>query len=617
MEGFIAVTSLQENAVEQKNFRLLWNIKRIFSFLQSKDRKRFFVLTFGGVGVAIVDAISVALVALMVTVLNDPSTIMQSEIGVRLCSIFPVFLSFENRAIIVGVGMLATFFIIIKNSCRALFEYRVVRFAAGMDRLIGKHLLGRFLNMPYGWHIEQNSSDLLLAISWRSHFGSVMLLSLINLFVDCAFILFVLASLFVVAPVISFFVVFFVGGGGCFIYRKTRTVLDQEVVLGQEYKMKISQISLKIIQGVKDVIVFSKEREFINEYDASAQRQERILARQRLFTNIPMQVLEAFGFTMLVFSMFALLFIFPMPRGKVIGIVVLLAVTAWRVLPVASRLLVSISSLRSSLPYLSKIFDYLEMQKANPLLNPASGTLLNWKQDIVFDKVDFRYKKGLPKAVHSIDFRIQKGSVFGVVGQSGAGKSTLIDLLVGLLTPDSGEILLDGKRISDLDLGRLRNLFGYVSQHPYIVDASLAENVAFGLSGRAIDMERVKTCCQMAAVDFLDELPDGFNTRIGERGVRLSGGQRQRISIARALYHKPELLIFDEATSALDKGTELAIRETIYSLKGNVTLLLVAHRMSTLEGCDSILWLDKGKVHKIGTPEEILPLLDRLSIKKQ
>jgi ABC-type bacteriocin/lantibiotic exporter with double-glycine peptidase domain len=203
--------------------------------------------------------------------------------------------------------------------------------------------------------------------------------------------------------------------------------------------------------------------------------------------------------------------------------------------------------------------------------------------------ISFAYVDDAP-VLENFFVSIDKGSSLGIMGPSGCGKSTLVDILCGLLTPQSGELVVDGKVLSGDDLAAWRMNIGYVPQFPYIFDATLAQNVAFGLDSDKIDQDLVRECCTQAGVDFLKQLPHGINSLIGERGIRLSGGQRQRIAIARALYRQPQVLILDEATSALDEEKDAEIRRLITSLKGKQTLVVVSHRPSTVEGCDEVLF---------------------------
>ena len=289
----------------------------------------------------------------------------------------------------------------------------------------------------------------------------------------------------------------------------------------------------------------------------------------------------------------------------------MIAVAAWRIIPAFSLILSSLTRLRKSLPYVALELDYLdELERdENSPLEPRK----NQKQGIPFERdlsvrgLSFRYDDRTQPVLQDLNFSIRKGETFGVIGTSGAGKSTLADLLIGLLTPTKGGIYIDGTPLQGDNLSPWLNRVGYVPQSPYIYDGSLAGNIAFGIPEEEIDRERVQHCCHMAAMEFLDELPLGLDTPIGERGIRLSGGQQQRVAIARALYRKPDLLIFDEATSSLDSKNEKAIQKTIYGLKGTRTLIIIAHRLSTVEDCDRILWLHQGSIAQINKPQHVLP----------
>jgi ABC-type multidrug transport system fused ATPase/permease subunit len=297
--------------------------------------------------------------------------------------------------------------------------------------------------------------------------------------------------------------------------------------------------------------------------------------------------------------------------ARISGIMGFMAAVAWRGLPVVNRLVDAVATLRGGLPYLRKIVQLVGLERSlSAELLPLADTPLEplpFARDIVLDHVTFRYPEASSTAVRDVSLRIEAGSMVGLVGLSGAGKSTLVNLLTGLIPPESGEVLVDGLPVTNSNFSAWMRKIGYVAQAPYIIDASLAENVALSRWGDPIDRERVLQCCRMAALDFLEDLEKGIDTILGDRGTRLSGGQAQRVAIARALYSEPELIIFDEATSSLDMKNEKAIHETILSLREHVTMVIIAHRLTTVEGCDSLIWLEKGRIHKLGGIGDILP----------
>ena len=300
-------------------------------------------------------------------------------------------------------------------------------------------------------------------------------------------------------------------------------------------------------------------------------------------------MLESFGFIVLASAILFMLFILDYSPLKTTGTTALLAVTAWRTLPAFNRVVSSLTTLRISRPYVESLIGELQSnphKSVSPSLSSDNGYI--FQKDIIFDHVSFSYDPSLP-ILDNFQMKISKGESIGIMGPSGCGKSTFVDLICGLLRPDSGRIVVDGEVLTDEALGSWQRKIGYVPQTPYIFDGTLAENVAFGVVKNNINFEKVVDCCQQASVDFLECLKHGVMTEIGERGVRLSGGQRQRIAIARALYRDPQILIFDEATSALDEEKDKEIRTLIESLSGGLTLIIVSHRKDTVKDCDRIL----------------------------
>jgi ABC-type multidrug transport system fused ATPase/permease subunit len=288
----------------------------------------------------------------------------------------------------------------------------------------------------------------------------------------------------------------------------------------------------------------------------------------------------------------------------------MLAVAAWKCLPALERILSGFTQIRYTLPFIDTILQYLDAIKKNT--RHTSGYIIEmpcFSKELRVDSLDYQYPNVDTHVLYNIDLCIKKGSTIGIIGPSGSGKSTLIDLITGLLVPVGGRILIDGIQLDHKNAPAWRNQIGYVSQSPFIYDGTLAENIAFGVSPEKMDREKIKECCTMAYMDeFVHDLPNGIETEIGERGIRLSGGQRQRVAIARALFNSPSVMIFDEATSSLDTKSEAEIKKTIYSLREQKTLIIIAHRLTTVEDCDRIFWLEKGTIKYSGSPEKIIPL---------
>lgn len=362
------------------------------------------------------------------------------------------------------------------------------------------------------------------------------------------------------------------------------------------------------LNGIRDILIYQQQENFIHQYVISENSYKQGQSILPIFPPLPSWVLEFVGITLLLCTVLLLRWQ-NITLAQVSATLALLAAVAWRLLPVMNRVVQGLLAMQQQLPTVEPVLQKLhEVEKFPPCCTEKYHCPL--QKEIRFDNVCFRYPETKEKerdALHNINLSISKGSMIGLIGPSGAGKSTLVNLLIGLYTPISGKILIDNQEInSNIRAGWMQNI-GYVPQNPFLLNGSLAENIAFSQWGKAINRQRVKECCEMAAIDFLDNLSDGIDTIIGERGIRLSGGQLQRVSIARALYNNPTILIFDEATSALDSRSEQLIQHTINTLSKQVTIVIIAHRLTTIEKCDHVYILDNSSIKASGTPKEIIP----------
>ena len=294
------------------------------------------------------------------------------------------------------------------------------------------------------------------------------------------------------------------------------------------------------------------------------------------------------------------------------------AVASIRLIPSISQLSSAFGALKNASYSLDKLyFDLKELEKIGgskslDLLNNssegsiASSIAMPFENEIVLDRVTYRYPNASETAIKDISLSIKKGQSIALIGKSGSGKTTLVDVILGLLTPESGNISVDGSSIYH-DVRSWQNLIGYIPQSIFLLDTTIEGNIAFGVSDDLIDPERMNKAIHAAQLaELVEQLPDGIKTTVGERGVRLSGGQRQRIGIARTLYHEREILVLDEATSALDNETEILVSEAIKSLSGTKTMIIIAHRLTTVEHCDSIYLMDKGRIVKSGSYREVV-----------
>ena len=277
----------------------------------------------------------------------------------------------------------------------------------------------------------------------------------------------------------------------------------------------------------------------------------------------------------------------------------------FKLLPSVSRLVTNVQALRFATPVIKKIKHEIRLESKKRLDNSVKK--LPFKNEIALKNIFFKYEKTEKEVLRNINLNIFAGQSIGIIGPSGSGKSTLVDLILGLLSPNRGEISIDGKEITSEDIKSWQKNIGYVSQSIFILDDTFRKNIAFGVSEKEINDERIKDAIKFSQLgELINELPNGVDSFVGEAGVRISGGQRQRIGIARALYNNPSILVFDEATSALDNETEKSVMNSITSLQGNKTIIIIAHRLTTVKDCDTIIQLEKGSIVKKGKPKDLL-----------
>ena len=564
---------------------------------------------------AVLETGSVGLIALFVSSISSPLEIFESPYVSRVQPFLPDIFFSSPRHLIIAFGCVVAIVITLKNLLQLVFIYWKIKYKMAIDGFFGELLMQGFLSLPYEWHLYKNSTDLILAVTWRVHF-SQMIQAGFQFLSDLLIIVFLITSLLIVNPVISLIVIFMIGGTAIFIYKNIRFSLDKNAHLIKNFIFSINRHVANSMQGIREVKILGRENLFLHDFNREVFGLSNAYVKTDLYQNTPSLILETLGFIMLIVSIATMYSLSNASSLEITGTITLLVVCAWKILPGINRILYAISNFHKSLPQVEKVSSYIkEINNAGShysVKELEEKEQLTFRGQIAFHNVSFSYQKNSTLILEHINFTIKKGQSIGIIGSSGAGKSTLVDLMIGLLPPTEGNIAIDGN-IMHMDLAhRWRKIMGYVPQAPFIFDGSLAENVAFRPNGIGIDRDRVENCCMMAALqDVISELPDGIDSQIGERGVQLSGGQRQRITIARALYDNPEVLIFDEATSSLDKKNEKEIQETINSLKGKWTLVIIAHRLSTVNECDWLIWLEKGKIKMTGTPQDILPVYSK------
>lgn len=515
-------------------------------------------------------------------------------------------MSRERLVLIAMLALVLTY--IVKTAYLAYVNWAQARYVFAVQRHLSQQLFECYLRQPYMFHLQHNSAQMIRnVVNETSQFSHVVTIPAFVLLSE-GFVLLGIALLLLIMATLGALIVISVVGVASYAFQ--RTIRTRLVRWGEERQyhdgMRIQHLQ-QALGGVKDVKLLGREAQFLLRYEQHNQGAARVGERQLLLQNIPRLWLELLGVVGL-----AALVLTMLSQGKPLAALVptlgLFAAAAFRLMPSINKVLMSVQSLRYAQSSIDTVVR--ELALAREVEAPsATAQALPFRETLDIDQLSFTYPGTTEPALSEVTVSIPQGASVGFVGGSGAGKSTLIDIILGILPPSSGGVRVDGTDIQS-SLRGWQNQIGYVPQHIYLTDDTLRANVAFGIAADSIDDSAVWRALRAAQLDeFVTQLPDGLNTAVGERGVRLSGGQRQRIGIARALYHDPSVLVLDEATSALDVVTERGVMDSVEALHGQKTVLIVAHRTSTIERCDLVVRLAHGKLAEVGDPRSVLPRL--------
>lgn len=483
---------------------------------------------------------------------------------------------------------------IISGSIRLVLVWVSVRLAAGIGVDLGLEAYRRTLYQPYLSHIDQNSGHLISSLTNKMSFTLLSINSVMTLFTSVIIAFFIAIALLAINALVTLIAsIFLLTAYGFMMFICNKKLKANSSVLAQTQTLIIKLLQ-ESLGGIRDILLDGTQKIHSNLYQKTDKKFRRAYANIIIIGNSPRYIMETIG--MVFFAVLAFIFSAgPNGLSSFLPTLGAFALGVQRLLPTIQQGFQAWSTIVAYQESSKEVFSLLNQATPKWAEYPQPAPL-DFKHQICFENVKFRYLEKSSWVLDKLSFTIPKGSRVGFVGKTGSGKSTCLDLLMGLLEPSEGKILIDGTSLTQQNLRAWQINIAHVPQAIYLSDSSFAENIAFGIPAETIDLGRVREAARQAQIaDFIESSPKGYQALVGERGVRLSGGQRQRIGIARALYKQAQVLVFDEATSALDHETENAVMGSIHSLSVDLTILIIAHRTSTLKKCDQVINLNDQK----------------------
>lgn len=586
--------------------------KTLYMMNRSQIVLCFVVLIITAIG-SLLECLGVSVIIPLVNVIQEPDSILQSSLFKG--NSFLQTLTYHQAVGLIGGCVIVLY--IIKNLFFIFMSWLRSKFSCKIQREMAVKMLSSYLSRGYQFFLIKNWGELSRGVEgdtaavYNVLNASLRLLSeAFTIALICGFMFvtdWVMAISMVALALICLLLIYF-------LFRKKMYKAGEQ---HRKYNAKANQALIQAIQGAKDVLLLRKQRHFINAYEKNQVQVQNAQCKQVVGGESPAYIIEGICVSGLMLIV-CLRVMMGDADPNFIAVLASFAVGAFRILPSLGKISTSLNLLTNSLPSVEALYKQVieaeEYAREHPdavfktehptrlfgLISKESGDNVvaesyagadlaeKFHKELLLENISFRYREELEHVLQNVHLSVKKGQAVALIGASGAGKSTLVDILLGLLVPQQGTIYMDGIKITDIP-EKWSETVGYVPQAVFLSATSIKENVAFGEEESEIDIERVREALERAELlDFVDNLPDGIETYVGDRGVQLSGGQRQRIAIARALYYRPEIMVLDEATSALDNDTEAAIMSAIDSLQGHVTLIIVAHRLSTVKNCDVI-----------------------------
>jgi ATP-binding cassette, subfamily B, bacterial PglK len=585
---------------------LIQNIKKCFNLLTLQERKNLYLLTLMVLIMAFLDMVGVASIAPFVAVLANHEVIETNIILNKMFRISQKFGVQNNHQFLNVLGFFVLMLLIISLTFKALTTYVQVRFVQMQEYSIGKRLVEGYLNQPYSWFLNRHSAD--LGKNILTEVGQVVgngIQPIIELIAKGAVTIAILILLIIVNPKLALIVGLSLSITYGLIFYFISNFLD---LTGKKRLNNNQQRFIAVSEAfgsIKEIKVGGSEKIYNNHFSDSAYALAQSMTSFQVVNQLPRFILEIMAFSGIMMIMLYL----NIKTGNfsnALPFISLYIFAGYRLIPAIQQIYTSFTQLSFVAPSLNVLSEDIENFKKNKSYEDENILPLNKK--IILKNICYNYPNSRQTVLKDINLAIPAKTTIGLIGTTGSGKTTIVDIILGLIEAQKGTLEVDDKIITKKNSRAWQRSIGYVPQHINLIDDTIEANIAFGVNPKEVNKEAVEKASRIANLHkfVIDELPKQYKTTIGERGIRLSGGQRQRIGIARALYHRPKVLILDEATSALDIQTEKSVMDAINKLNKNITIIVIAHRLNTIKNCNIIFKLENGILANQGTYDELI-----------
>ena len=572
---------------------------RLYDLLDRRERQQGWLLFLLMILTGLADLVGVASIFPFLAMVADPAAARAQPL---MAALYDRLGFSSNTSFLIFLGFTVLSILLTTLVIRLITLKAMTRFAYRRNHTISNRLLTAYLRQPYVWFLNQNTADLSRRVLYETEMVVMQgLLPAMRLIANLVTILCLVGLLVTVNPIVAFSTTLVLGGSYVLLSLLVRKLLAHAAEARAEGNHRRYRLVQEALTGIKDLKVLGAEESYIARYTVASQSFSQSGSTVTFVSEMPRHVLEMLAFGGMILLVLVLLATGSSTVSEVLPTLGVFAFSTLRLFPALQQVYLALTYIRGVRPMIEMLHRDVLATRRNAL-TPKHGaerrSRLPMTRGVRLVGVHYAYPQAEQGALYGLDLDIPARSTIGLVGSSGAGKTTAIDVLLGLLEPQSGQIMVDDVKVTRDNLRHWQDNVGYVPQNIFLIDGTIAENIALGVPPEAIDMAAVNRAAQIARLhNFIQsDLPQAYATPIGERGLRLSGGQRQRIGIARALYHDPDVLVLDEATSALDNLTEQAVIEAVQALGGQKTIIMIAHRLSTVRNCDCIYLMEQGQV---------------------